>query len=227
MSPLRWTTKSTRHLSGGAGRAGHRVSDRTVARMLRARGSACRPTPRRSRARQHPDRDAQFRYLNDRVREHLAAGHPVISVDTKKKELVGKFKNGGREWQPKGEPEPTNVHDFIDKELGKAIPYGVYDVAADSGWVSVGTDHDTAEFAVATIRTLVAHHRTRPLPARRPAADLRRRRRLQRLPHPAVEDRARPPSPTETGLAITVCHLPPGTSQMEQVSMTLRGTTER
>ena len=102
---------------------------------------------------QHPDRDAQFGYLNDQAVDHIGTGDPVISVDSKKKELVGQFKNGGREWLPRGEPERVNVHDFMDKQLGKAIPYGVYDIAADAGWVSVGTDHDTAAFAVATIRT--------------------------------------------------------------------------
>ena len=100
---------------------------------------------------QHPDRDAQFAYLNDQAAAHLAAGDPVISVDAKKKENIGEFRNGGREWQPKGSPEPVNVHDFIDKELGKVTPYGIYDVAANAGWVSVGTDHDTAAFAVTTI----------------------------------------------------------------------------
>ena len=163
--------------------------------------------------RQHPDRDAQFRYLNDAVVEHLAAGTPVISVDTKKKELVGEYKNGGREYQPQGCPERVNVHDFPDKELGKAIPYGVYDLGANTGWVSVGTDHDTAAFAVEHPAPLVGHRRPAPLPARRPVADHRRQRRLQRLPASAP---GRPNSPrfaAETGLAITVCHLPPGTSK--------------
>ncbi len=149
-SPLRWTTNSVRHLAEAMSAAGHAVSPPTVAKLLKAEGFSLQANAKTIEGGQHPDRDAQFRYLNDRVREHQRADSPVISVDAKKKELVGKFKNSGREWQPKGEPEQTNVHDFMDKTLGKAIPYGVYDVAADTGWVSVGTDHDTAEFAVAT-----------------------------------------------------------------------------
>ena len=165
----------------------------------RRRGSACRPTRRRSRAASIPDRDAQFRYLNDRAREHQDSGDPVISVDTKKKELVGKFKNGGREWQPRGEPERVNVHDFMDKDLGKAIPYGVYDVAADAGWVSRGHRPRHRRVRRGDHPNLVAHDRIRHLPAGAAAADLRRRRRLQRLPHPVMEDRARPTSPTRPG----------------------------
>jgi hypothetical protein len=152
MSPLVWTTKSTRNLAAALTAAGHRVSDRTVARMLRALGFSLQANAKVLEGRQHEDRDGQFRYLNRCVGEHVAAGQPVISVDTKKKELVGEFANGGREYQPKGSPVPTNVHDFMDKELGKAIPYGVYDVTSNTGWVSVGTDHDTAAFAVATLR---------------------------------------------------------------------------
>src|SRR5262245_40914598 len=152
-SPLRWTTKSVRHLAEVMSVAEHRVSPPTVAKLLKAEGFSLQANAKTIEGGQHRDRDAQFRYLNDRVGEHHDGGDPVISVDTKKKELVGTFKNSGREWQPKGAPEHTNVHDFIDKHLGKAIPYGVYDVGADAGWVSVGTDHDTAQFAVATIRT--------------------------------------------------------------------------
>ena len=193
MSPLVWTTKSTRNLAGALAAAGHRVSDRTVARMLKAMGFSLQANAKVIEGRQHEDRDAQFRYLNQRVGEHIAAGQPVISVDTKKKELVGDFTNGGREYQPKGSPAPTNVHDFMDKELGKAIPYGVYDVTTNTGWVSVGTDHDTSAFAVATLRSWWGHHRAPPLPAGREAADLRRRRRLQRPPGPRLEDRAGSP----------------------------------
>ncbi len=148
---MRWTTKSTRRLQAELAAAGHRVSVPTVAKLLKAEGFSLQANAKTIEGAQHPDRDAQFRYLNDQVRDHIATGEPVISVDTKKKELVGQFKNGGREWQPRGEPERVNVHDFMDKELGKAIPYGVYDIAANAGWVTVGTDHDTAEFAVATI----------------------------------------------------------------------------
>ena len=152
-SPLRWTTKSLRRLQTELAAAGHRVSAPTVAKLLKAEGFSLQANAKVIEGAQHPDRDAQFRYLNDQARDHIGNGDPVISVDTKKKELVGQFKNVGREWLPRGEPERVNVHDFMDKQLGKAIPYGVYDVSADAGWVSVGTDHDTAEFAVATIAT--------------------------------------------------------------------------
>ena len=153
VSPLRWTAKSTRTLAAELTRQGHKVSARTRSvTCCGRRGSACRATPRPSRAQQHPDRDAQFRYINEQVQGHQDAGDPVISVDTKKKELVGEFKNGGREWRPKGEPGAGPRHDFPDRALGKAIPYGVYDLAANAGWVNVGTDHDTAAFAVESIR---------------------------------------------------------------------------
>jgi hypothetical protein len=120
-----------------------------VGRLLKQQGYMLQRTQKTEEGAQHPDRDAQFRYVNEQAREHLAAGQPVISVDTKKKELVGNFANGGREWQPAGEPERVGVHDFPDPEVGKAIPYGIYDLGANTGWVSVGTDHDTAAFAVA------------------------------------------------------------------------------
>jgi len=152
-SPLVWTTKSTRNLADALTGGGHRVSDRTVARMLRAQGFSLQANAKVTEGRQHVDRDAQFGYLNAAVVEHLAIGAPVVSVDTKKKELVGEFHNGGREYQPQGSPVRVNVHDFPDKELGKAIPYGIYDVAANTGWVSVGADHDTSAFAVETKQT--------------------------------------------------------------------------
>ena len=152
MSPLRWTCKSTRTLAQALTGAGHPVSDFVVRRLLRQLGYSLQANAKVSEgSSQHPDRDAQFAYLNDQAAAHLAAGDPVISVDAKKKENIGEFRNSGREWQPKGSPEPVNVHDFIDKELGKVTPYGIYDVAANAGWVSVGTDHDTAAFAVTTI----------------------------------------------------------------------------
>ena len=141
-----------------------------------------------SEGRQHEDRDAQFRYINEQVREYLAAGQPVVSVDAKKKENVGEFKNGGREYQPKGRPVRVNVHDFMDKDLGKAIPYGIYDVGANTGWVSVGTDHDTSAFAVATLRTWWDDIGKARYPSAGRRTDLRRRRRLQRLPGSRLED---------------------------------------
>jgi transposase len=151
-SPLCWTTLSTRRLAAELSSAGHRVGADTVARLLREQGFSLQANAKTLEGGQHPDRDAQFGYLNDQAQAHLSTGDPVISVDTKKKELVGPYRNGGAEWRPAGQPEQVKVHDFIDPALGKANPYGVYDLAADTGWVSVGTDHDTAAFAVETIR---------------------------------------------------------------------------
>lgn len=162
MSLLVWTTKSTKNLARALTEQGHPVSDRTVARMLRADGFSLQANSKVQEGHQHADRDAQFRYLARQVGEHAAAGQPVISVDCKRKELVGEFKNAGREYQPAGRPELVNVHDFLDKELGKTIPYGIYDVSDNTGWVTVGTDHDTSAFAVATLRswwTTVGHAR--------------------------------------------------------------------
>ena len=215
-SPLRWTTKSTRRLQAELAAAGHRVSVPTVAKLLKAEGFSLQANAKTIEGAQHPDRDAQFRYLNDQARDHIATGDPVISVDTKKKELVGQFKNGGREWLPRGEPARVNVHDFMDKDLGKAIPYGVYDVAADAGWVTVGTDHDTAEFAVATISTW---WRKAGSPAYPEASRLLitadgggsngHRTRLWKIELARLA--------AETGLIITVCHLPPGTSKWNKI----------
>jgi hypothetical protein len=215
-SPLRWTTKSTRQLARALADAGHTVSAPTVAKLLRAEGFSLQGNAKAIEGSQHPDRDAQFRYLNDQASDHIGAGDPVISVDTKKKELVGRFKNGGREWRPQGEPERVNVHDFMDKQLGKAIPYGVYDVAGNAGWVNVGTDHDTAAFAVATIRTWWHKAGQSAYP------DSRRllitadgggsngyRTRLWKVELAGLAE--------QTGLAVTVCHLPPGTSKWNKI----------
>jgi hypothetical protein len=215
-SPLRWTTKSTRQLARALADAGHTVSAPTVAKLLRAEGFSLQGNAKAIEGSQHPDRDAQFRYLNDQASDHIGAGDPVISVDTKKKELVGQFKNGGREWRPQGEPERVNVHDFMDKQLGKAIPYGVYDVAGNAGWVNVGTDHDTAAFAVATIRTWWHKAGQSAYP------DSRRllitadgggsngyRTRLWKVELAGLAE--------QTGLAVTVCHLPPGTSKWNKI----------
>jgi hypothetical protein len=139
-------------LADALGAQGFQVSDNTVGRLLKQQDYTLQRTLKTVEGAQHPDRDAQCRYLNEQVAAHLAAGQPVVGVDTKKKELVGRYANGGAEWQPVGEPERVGVHDFPDPELGKAIPYGVYDLGANAGWVSVGTDHDTAAFAVATLR---------------------------------------------------------------------------
>ena len=190
MSPLRWTCKSTRELAVALQARGHRVSHQTVAELLHALRYSLQGNRKTTEGAAHPDRDAQFAHINAQTETFQQRGQPVISVDTKKQELVGDFKNGGREWQPAGQPEPVRVHDFVDDELGKAIPYGVYDLAANRGWVSVGTDHDTPTFAVQAVRSWWEQmgHSTYPCGDR--VADHRRRRRQQRQPHQAVEDRA-------------------------------------
>jgi DDE family transposase len=215
-SPLVWTTKSTRNLAEALAGDGHRVSDRTVARMLRAQGFSLQANSKVTEGRQHVDRDAQFGYLNAAVLEHLAVGAPVVSVDTKKKELVGEFHNGGREYQPTGAPVKVNVHDFPDPELGKAIPYGIYDLAANTGWVSVGADHDTSAFAVQTLRRwwhTVGRHRypgtDRLLICADGGGSNGYRVRAWKIELAAFA--------AETGLTITVCHLPPGTSKWNKI----------
>ena len=152
VSPLRWTTKSTRNLAGELTRQGHRACADTVGDLLRAEGFSLQGNAKALEGQRHPDRDAQFRYINEQVKEHQDAADPVISVDTKKKELVGQFANAGREWRPGGEPVLVNSHDFPQDSAGRAVPYGIYDIAGNTGWVSVGTDHDTAAFAVESVR---------------------------------------------------------------------------
>jgi transposase len=215
-SLLVWTTKSTKKLAGALTQAGHPVSDRTVARMLRAMGFSLQANTKVTEGAQHEDRDAQFRYLAAQVAEYAAAGQPVISVDAKKKELVGAFKNGGREYQPAGTPEQVNVHDFLDKELGKAIPYGIYDVSANTGWVTVGTDHDTSAFAVATLHDWWdTIGRTRYPDADRllicadGGGSNGSRVRAWKIELAAFA--------ADTGLHVTVCHLPPGTSKWNKI----------
>jgi hypothetical protein len=215
-SPLRWTTKSTRKLADELTRQGHRVSADTVADVLRAEGFGLQANAKTLEGKQHPDRDAQFRYLNEQVGDHQATGDPVISVDAKKKEQVGQFKNGGREWQPAGEPAVVNTHDFPDRQTGKAIPYGVYDVTADTGWVNVGCDHDTAAFAVASIRRWWTSRGTSDYPhARRllitadAGGSNGYRTRAWKTELAALA--------AETGLDVTVCHLPPGTSKWNKI----------
>ena len=215
-SPLRWTCKSAEELAGALRRMGHRVSGRTVTRLLHQMGYSLQANAKLNEGKQHPDRDAQFAYLNEQVRLHQAAGAPVLSVDTKKKELVGEFKNGGREWQPKGQPEAVNVHDFLSQGVGKAIPYGIYDVSRNSGWVSVGIDHDTASFAVETLRRWWLGEGGFTYPEARRllicadgggSNDYRSRLWKVELARFAQE----------TGLEITVCHLPPGTSKWNKI----------
>jgi hypothetical protein len=216
MSPLRWTTKSARKLAAELTAQGHKVSADTVGDLLRAGGFSLQGNAKTIEGKQHPDRDAQFRYINEQVKAHQGSGDPVISVDTKKKELVGQFKNAGREWRPKGQPVATRTHDFPEDSVGKAVPYGVYDITGNAGWVSVGTDHDTAAFAVESIRRWwkAAGGGDYPL-ARRLliTADAggsngyRTRAWKAELAALAVE----------TGLEITVCHFPPGTSKWNKV----------
>ena len=152
MSPLRWTCKSLRGLAAELAALGHKISHTVVGELLKQQKFSLQANRKTKEGAGHPDRDAQFAHISRSVSEALADNQPVISVDTKKKELVGDFKNGGREWRPQGEPEEVRVHDFLIKELGRAVPYGIYDLAANAGWVSVGTDHDTAAFAVQAIR---------------------------------------------------------------------------
>ncbi|MFJ9847611.1 ISAzo13 family transposase, partial [Kitasatospora sp. NPDC101155] len=216
MSPLRWTVKSTRQLATELTRQGHRVGADTVGVLLREEGISLQANAKTLEGKQHPDRDAQFRYLNEQAREHRDSGQPVISVDTKKKELVGQFKNSGRQWRPAGAPTEVDVHDFPDKELGKAIPYGIYDVAANTGWVNVGCDHDTAAFAVESIRRWweAAGRAEYPQASRLlitaeagGSNGYRTRAWKMELARFAAE----------TGLEVTVCHLPPGTSKWNKV----------
>jgi len=216
MSPLRWTCKSTRQLAAELARQGHPVSHQTVAELLHGLHYSLQGTRKTRGGSTHPDRDAQFAYLNEQVQMFQAHGQPVISVDTKKKELVGDFKNGGQEWRPTGEPEEVRVHDFVDPQLGKAIPYGVYDVAADRGWVSVGTDHDTPAFAVASMQRWWEQMGRRTYPA---AAALlitadgggsnSSRARLWKVQLQRLAD--------AIGLQIVVCHFPPGTSKWNKI----------
>src|SRR6266702_3399109 len=147
VSPLRWTCLSTRNLAGTLAKAGHRCSAPVVARLLKAEGYSLQGNAKVAEGAQHADRDAQFRYISARAGEFLGAGDPVVSVDAKKKEKVGDFANGGAEWRPQGRPERVSVHDFPSDAIGKAIPYGIYDLGANTGWVSAGTDHDTSAFA--------------------------------------------------------------------------------
>ncbi len=215
-SPLRWTTTSTRKLAEELSASGHPVSAWTVANLLRAHGFSLQGNSKQIEGRQHADRDAQFVYLNEQAAEHIGADEPVISVDSKKKELVGEFKNGGTEWRPEGDPVQVNVHDFPDKHLGKANPYGVYDVSANTGWVSVGTDHDTAAFAAQTIGTWWERvgkpaypNATRLLISADGGGSNGSRVRLWKTELAKLA--------ADTGLRITVCHLPPGTSKWNKI----------
>ncbi|HWE38478.1 MAG TPA: ISAzo13 family transposase [Isosphaeraceae bacterium] len=215
-SPLRWTCKSTAKLAAELKAQGHAVSPRTINTLLAQLGYSLQSVRKAREGGKHPDRNAQFEHINAKAESFQKSGQPVVSVDTKKKELVGDFKDGGREWQPKGRPEGVRVHDFIDPKLGEAIPYGVYDLAANLGWVSVGVDHDAAEFAVATLRRWWEqlgsgmYPRAERLPVTADGGGSNGSRcRLWKLKLQEFAD--------ETGLRITVCHFPPGTSEWNEI----------
>jgi hypothetical protein len=215
-SPLRWTCKSTRNLAEALIQQGHQVSHQTVARLLQATGYNLQVNRKTREGNSHPDRDAQFEHIASQVRSFQRRGQPVVSVDTKKKELVGDFKNAGREWQPEGSPEEVRCKDFKDKELGKVAPYGVYDQTADEGWVSVGIDHDTAEFGTETLRRWWSHMGIRVYPRATGllvTADAggsnSHRSRLWKVALQRLADELR--------LRITVCHFPPGTSKWNKI----------
>ena len=216
MSPLRWTCKSLRRLSAELKKLGHQISHTVVGELLKKQKFSLQANRKTLEGADNPDRDAQFHFINDAVQAALAENQPVISVDTKKKELVGDFKNAGREWRPQGEPEDVRVHDFLIKDLGRAVPYGIYDLAANTGWVNVGIDNDTAAFAVQTIRRWwqdVGGVRY-PLAKRllitadgggSNGSRVRLwKRELQRLAD-------------ELGISIEVRHLPPGTSKWNKI----------
>jgi hypothetical protein len=213
-SPLLWTSKSVRNLADGLRRMGHTIGRTLVGKLLHQLDYSLQGNRKTREGSDHVDRDAQFHYINDRVKEALASGNPAISVDTKKKELVGDFRNAGREWRPKGSPEEVRVHDFVIPELGRAVPYGVYDIAGNTGWVSVGIDHDTAAFATNAIRSwwqLMGRARYPKAKSLLITADgggsNGSRVRLWKLQKLA----------DELDVPITVCHLPPGTSKWNKI----------
>ena len=215
-SPLLWTCKSLRKLADGLRGMGHKIGRTLVGELLHKLDYSLQSNRKTREGSSHVDRDAQFHYINDRVKEALASNNPAISVDTKKKELVGDFKNAGREWRPKGSPEAVRVHDFVIPELGRAVPYGVYDIAGDAGWVSVGVDHDTATFAVNAIRSwwkLMGRERYPNANSLLITADgggsNGSRVRLWKVELQKLAD--------ELGVSITVCHLPPGTSKWNKI----------
>jgi Rhodopirellula transposase DDE domain len=215
-SPLRWTCKSTRNLADALTGQGHPVSHQTVARMLQELDYNLQVNRKTKEGKGHPDRNAQFEYIAKRVRSFQRRNQPVVSVDTKKKELVGDFKNNGHEWQPEGMPEEVRCKDFKDKELGKVAPYGVYDLTANEGWVSVGIDHDTAQFATETLRRwwenmgrMVYPEATELLVTADGGGSNGSRTRLWKV---SLQDLAE-----KIGLRITVCHFPPGTSKWNKI----------
>lgn len=215
-SPLRWTCKSVRQLAVELTAQGYGIGRQKVADLLHDLGYSLQANRKTKEGGTHPDRNAQFEYINAQVQAFQQRGQPVVSVDAKKKELVGEFKNGGREWCPQGQPVAVRVHDFVDPQLGKAIPYGVYDVTANTGWVSVGIDHDTAEFAVETLRRWWRHMGAPTYPKARAllitadgGGSNGSRCRLWKVTLQHLAD--------ELGLRITVCHFPPGTSKWNKI----------
>ena len=229
MSPLRWTCKSTRQLAAALSEKGYRVSHRVVAQLLRQLGYSLQANVKAREGTVHPDRDAQFHHINSRVSRFLRQGLPVISVDTKKKELVGNYKNGGTEWRPKGRPEEVHVHDFPDPKVGKAIPYGVYDVGLNLGWVNVGCDHDTATFAVESIRRwwfamgspLYPQADSLLICADGGGSNGHRVRlwkfELQAFCSQTGHSQSSLAFCSQTGLTVAVCHFPPGTSKWNKI----------
>jgi hypothetical protein len=214
-SPLLWTARSQRNLVAALTQQGHQTSMKMVARMLKELGYSLQANRKRLEGAQHPDRNAQFEHINETIRHHLVAHEPVISVDTKKKELVGLYKNGGRELRAHGDPEEVHVHDFVGEE-GKVAPYGVYDLHKNEAWVSVGISHDTAEFAVETVRTwwremgAAAYPRATTLVITADGGGSNGYRlRLWKLELQRLVD--------ELGFPVTVCHLPPGTSKWNKI----------
>ena len=215
-SPLRWTCKSTAKLAAELTRQNHAVTDRTVATLLKRAGYSLQANRKTLEGSSHPDRNAQFEHINKQVLAFQKQNQPVISVDTKKKELVGEFKNPGQEWRPKGEPEKVKVHDFPDERLGKAIPYGVYDLASNEGWVSVGIDHDTAQFAVASIRRWWNEmgsqrfpHANKLLITADGGGSNSSRNRLWKKSLQELAD--------ELEMTLQMCHFPPGTSKWNKI----------
>jgi transposase len=215
-SLLRWTCKSAAKLAARLQPQGHPVSERTVNRLLHALGYSLQSTRKTLEGRAHPDRDAQFHYINRRAKAFQKQGQPVISVDTKKKELVGQLRNGGREWSPQGQPAEVQGHDFPAQVVGKVIPYGVYDETTNTGWGSVGIDHDTAEFAVETIRRWWRYMGSQVYPRAKRllitadgGGSHGSRCRLWKVELQRLAD--------ESGLRISVCHFPPGTSKWNKV----------
>ena len=216
MRSLLWTCKSVRRLSDELARQGDKISPAKTAELLHDLGYSLQSHRKRDEGKSHPDRDAQFGHINERVLAFQKAGQPVISVDTKKKELVGRYRNSGREWRPKGCPEEVKVHDFVDKELGRAIPYGVYDLGRNEGWVSVGCDHDTSEFAVETIRRWWRTMGQAQYPQARQllitAAGGGSNSSRCRLWKWSLQQLS-----NQTGLEISVCHFPPATSKWNKI----------